>query len=220
VCVVACRSAATPAVTLNDADAAVTSEVGKLALPKDALESHSGEAGAWARAIAPAKGFAEHRLPNHGSVLLTWRVRPRQSTPIECDYDALDKQTFDLIVSTGEASVDISLGTPFGFPDPRQTSYCRTDPVPHDITSTFTVSSGQAGTRFVAVRDHATLHILVQQASFIVKCDSIAYGPLEGCEGREWARLADLEIGAARVFELVDDRGRTIDCGMQGCAFA
>ena len=166
-------------------------------------------------------------IPNHGNVMITWRVGP--AAPMApCDYTALPSQTFELVLSAGPATRTLSLGNLYGFPLPSALSYCRrrgdrpasdfTEPIPN-VVSEFTVYTGERETEFLAVRDGDWLHVLFRNAPTLVACSGTRYGPIQSCPAHEWKRLADVEIGAAELTDFVEDHGHPVDCAAPGCAF-
>jgi hypothetical protein len=111
-------------------------------------------------------------------------------------------------------------------PDVPTSTYCRNrgekppsdfaSPIP-DVAAELTLWWGQYAVVFLAIRDGGWLHIAVQNAPTMVTCSETHYGPLASCPRHEWTRVADIDIGDARLSELVEDRGRPFDCKQQHC---
>ncbi len=166
--------------------------------------------GEWARAFPLDSGFKRYVVPNGGRVTLTWRISAPPSG-----------QAVDLLVA-GDKSVVVALGDFIGGPLPSGLTYCKDRGVPAngrwdppsnpDFASTFTLAANASRHQFLVVRDGPLLHVLSRHENLEARCETMRQGPLDACRGHEYTRLAEIEIGTAGLWELVDDRGNWFDC--------
>jgi len=197
-------------------------------VPDAAAPIRSEAKGSWARAFPASKGFREVVAPSTRTLVLIWQVGPqrkaRQLDPSE-DYPANYVQHVDLLVGDGAGRVAISLGELSGGVERFGVTYCRGRgfrlphpesgwrfPAEPSVTSAFSIGVVQGDSEFLLARDADVLHLLHRETSD-GRCDEIRQGPLDGCEGFEYERVADVRIprGAA-LYELVRDEAEPLDC--------
>lgn len=206
------------------------------AIPAGAAAIRSGDRGAWARTIREAPKFRRVDLPGASRVLLTWRIgasRTLKPLPPEEDYGANHVSVVDLVVRARGGDTVIPLGELPGSPVPANVTYCRnrgyhvdTDgaigasapdqanwgfPKEPNVASAFMLDMIQGGDDFLLVRDGGTLHLLHRETSD-GSCNEGKQGPLAICEGSEYARVAEIHVGAADLFETIDGEGKPFDC--------
>jgi len=207
----------------------VTALLHDAALP-DAVPVRSEDKGAWARAIAPSKTFKEIAAPRLDAITLAWRIgkqhKVKDLDPSE-DYPANYVQPVDLVIGGAADAQAVALGELSGSVERFEVTYCRGRgfqlpreepwgfPQEPSIASAFSVGVPQGNSEFLVVRDGDDLHVLHRETSD-GRCDEMKQGPLDGCEGFEYERIADVHLphGVA-LFELVrdEDEGKPLDCG-------
>jgi hypothetical protein len=212
------------------------------ALPSFAAPIDSKAEGSWARSLPKQHDFATYevdgsaaggtsRTPSAHDVgrgLLTWRIGPSHTTrklePDE-DYPAFHVAKVDLLVHARGNDVEVALGSLSGMATPASQSYCKHRgfrlglgnvwgfPDEPNIAAAFSIGLPQGSSDFLVVRDGGSLHVLHRETSD-GKCDEIKQGPLETCEGSEYARVAEIHVSAsARLFEAIVEQGAARDAG-------
>ncbi|HSQ67299.1 MAG TPA: hypothetical protein VLM85_28985 [Polyangiaceae bacterium] len=233
--VLGCPAATARHVEIGPAPVAAAPPIGAAPLPPSsvpdgAVPIHSEAKGSWARAFPAAKGFREVVAASTSTLVLVWRVGPqhkaKQLDPSE-DYPANYVQPVDLLVGDGAGRVSIALGELAGAIERPGVTYCRgrgfrpPHPVPSwqfpsepSVAAAFSIGVVQGDSELLLVRDADVLHLLRRETSD-GRCDEIKQGPLDGCEGFEYERVADVRIprGAA-LYELVEDEAKPLDCSV------
>lgn len=195
------------------------------AMPAGAAAVHSSASGSWARAFPADKSFRTVDVPSAARVLLTWHVGERhavKSLATEEDYPANHVAPTALVVHAAGTDTTISLGELSGIEGPLAVTYCknrgyRADadgawgfPKEPSVASAFQMMIMQGSDDYLLVRDGGTLHLLHRETSD-GRCIEGKQGPLDICEDFEWSRLAEIHVGAADLFERIDDGGG-FDC--------
>jgi hypothetical protein len=196
------------------------------AMPPGAVPVHSGAGGAWARDFPAAESFRAYDAGGAGRVLLTWRIGPTHvvvNVP-GGDYPVNHVSAVELVLHARGRDTVVPLGDLPGAPPPIAATYCKNRgfhpdcdggwefPGEPNVASAFRMDMIQGSDDFVVVRDRGTLHVLHRQSSD-GHCEAKKQGPLDACDGDEYARVAEIHVGAAELFETVDDQGSPFDCG-------
>ena len=184
-----------------------------------------GAGGAWARAFRAEKNVSVLDARG-GRVLLSWRIRAYRTVkplPAEEDYPGNHVARLELVVRAEGAERVVPLGEMSGTPTPAAVTFCKNRgfhvdadggwefPKDPSVASAFTMAIVQGSDDYLLVRDGGTLHLLHRESSD-GRCDESKQGPLDVCEGFEWARRAEIHVGGAELFETIDDDGKPFDC--------
>ncbi len=193
-------------------------------LPPLVATIDAGADAGWVRAIAKSKDFHAYEIGD-GHVLLRWRVGPshlvkKVDGADYASYPVNHVSRVDLVVSARGRSTTVPLGELPGWIRPTDLSYCKHRgfvlgkhdswdfPSEPNVAAAFAIGIAQGGDDFLLVRDGASLHLLHRETDD-GRCDDGKQGPLDICEGFEWARLAELDVGhATTLFELVTQEGK------------
>lgn len=227
----ACRPAPAPRVEISQPPPAAPPKPveAPARVETDAVPLHAEAKGAWARAFPAEKDFHEVKIGEALAVTFVWHLGPqhkKKELPPEDDYPANYVQATELRVvgARGAAPASIPLGELSGFVERFDLTYCRgrgfrlpdgdawgiaSEP---SIAASFSLGVPQGNSEFLLVRDADTLHVLHRETSD-GRCDDIKQGPLDGCEGFEFARVADVHVPhAALLYERIDDDGKPLEC--------
>jgi hypothetical protein len=194
-------------------------------VPRHAAPIRSESGGAWARAFPRASTFRSFEPRSSTHILLTWRIG---STHVVervpgGDYPVNHVSAVDLVVRAGGRDTVVALGELPGSSSPVGLSYCKNlrfrpvdsrwdFPREPSVASAFTIGIMQGSDDYLLVRDGGTLHLLHRESND-GRCDEAKQGPLDVCEGSEYARLAEIHVGRGDLFEAIDDQGTPFDCG-------
>lgn len=201
----------------------------EVAMPREAAAIRSSASGEWARAFPAEKAFREWDLPRGARVLLTWRMGREHAVRDLAsgeDYPANHVLPLELVLRAAGAVVTVPLGELPGAPSPTAVTYCRNRgyhvdsdggwslPKEPSVASSFDLAIMSGSDDFLVVRDGGTLHLLHRETSD-GRCDETKQGPLDVCEGSEWSRAADLDVGGGALYESIEDGEAPFDCAAE-----